>query len=526
MQERGRFRYPVDVAGLVTRVIDLPVLPETVTAVLKVVNNSNISAQEMEQFILRDQVLATRVLRVANSAFYGFGRRIETVRQAVVLLGTRKLREVVSAASTQELFRIDSSQKVVGRCLWRHALAVALWTQQILEVLQRTPDMSVFTAGLLHDIGIVVLHQRYGTPYGKVLQYSDEKDIHHFYAEKELMGTTHAEIGGKLCSKWSLPVEIAHLVQHHHSNQLANEPLLQILRLADLMAVRSGCAAFAWGVEPELPTEIYDYMGLTADGMVALMRRAANVNEELAAFSGESFSREFKAELPVDLVEENAPVENIEVTNRKVCEEKKRPAVKHRIMLIENTDADGVAAMLEDWGYLVDPVSGFPEVQQILRSSNPALVMFIDQSDEAGRGVDLCRQVRQERTVTAEPYIIVTVEGDGAEKQLYECIKAGANDVLIKPYSEYELRARLLLGQRGLALQCELAARIRHLQEAMDHVKTLQGLIPICSYCHRIRTDQAAWERIETYVEAHSDALFSHGICPECMQANFEGIDS
>ena len=97
-------------------------------------------------------------------------------------------------------------------------------------------------------------------------------------------------------------------------------------------------------------------------------------------------------------------------------------------------------------------------------------------------------------------------------------LEAGADDYIVKPVDSQELRARINAGVRIIELQKALADRVRELEEEKKHVKTLQGLIPICMHCHRIRDDKEIWERLETYIERHSNAAFSHALCPECLE--------
>jgi phosphoserine phosphatase RsbU/P len=98
-------------------------------------------------------------------------------------------------------------------------------------------------------------------------------------------------------------------------------------------------------------------------------------------------------------------------------------------------------------------------------------------------------------------------------------LEAGADDYLVKPVNLSELRARLHVGVRVVTLQERLANKVTELQATLDKVRQLRGLLPICSYCKRIRNEQNCWERVEVYVTEHTDAKFTHGICPTCLEA-------
>ena len=97
-------------------------------------------------------------------------------------------------------------------------------------------------------------------------------------------------------------------------------------------------------------------------------------------------------------------------------------------------------------------------------------------------------------------------------------LEAGADDYIVKPFNREELRARVRVGVRMLELQAILADRVRELEDALVRVKQLQGLLPICSYCKKVRDDRNYWQQVEAYIEGHSDAKFTHGICPECRE--------
>jgi sigma-B regulation protein RsbU (phosphoserine phosphatase) len=126
----------------------------------------------------------------------------------------------------------------------------------------------------------------------------------------------------------------------------------------------------------------------------------------------------------------------------------------------------------------------------------------------AGRFVRLETQART--------YILL-LTAKGSKEDIVEGLEGGADDYIIKPFNKDELRARVEVGCRFIELENALADQVEELQKALDHIQTLQGIIPICSHCHKIRNDQESWERIENYIEHHSTARFSHSVCPECL---------
>lgn len=171
-------------------------------------------------------------------------------------------------------------------------------------------------------------------------------------------------------------------------------------------------------------------------------------------------------------------------------------------------------AVLEKWGYQVQVVNNGERALEILLEADSPPLALLDWMMPGIDGVEVCRRVRQNRKDTLPYIILVTARANKAD--IAFGLNAGADDYIVKPFDRDELKARVGAGERIVALELEGARRLRELQGAMDHIKTLQGILPICMYCRRIQSDDASWQRIEEYVAEHSNAEFSHGMCPEC----------
>jgi len=139
-------------------------------------------------------------------------------------------------------------------------------------------------------------------------------------------------------------------------------------------------------------------------------------------------------------------------------------------------------------------------------------------------GPEICRRVREQASRTHMYLMLLTsrtCRGD-----IVAGLEAGADDYLIKPFDADELVARVRAGVRIVTLQQRLAERVAELQETMAKMKQLRGLLPMCSYCKRIRSDQNYWEQVESYISQHTDAQFSHGICPPCYAKALAEVDA
>jgi CheY-like chemotaxis protein len=173
-------------------------------------------------------------------------------------------------------------------------------------------------------------------------------------------------------------------------------------------------------------------------------------------------------------------------------------------------------AILKKWEYEVISAQDGIEAWKALQEPDPPSLAILDWMMPGMNGVEFCYEARKIKTLTP-PYIILLTSKRQRE-DIVEGLEAGANDYLRKPFDREELHARIRVGERVIELQKTLAGRVRDLQAALGRIKTLQGLVPICCYCKKIRNDQNYWEQLETYLSQHSAAEFSHGICPDCIQ--------
>lgn len=179
-------------------------------------------------------------------------------------------------------------------------------------------------------------------------------------------------------------------------------------------------------------------------------------------------------------------------------------------------------AHLTKWGYEVIVACDGREAWDILKQTDPPRLAILDWMMPEIDGIELCKKIRR-RQREAYTYIILLT----AKKQKEDIIAGldfGADDYITKPFDPNELNSRVKSGIRILDLELELAEKIRELKDALDHVKQLQGLLPICMYCKKIRDDTDTWKNIEIYIEEHSDAMFTHSICRECRQKHYPDL--
>jgi phosphoserine phosphatase RsbU/P len=191
---------------------------------------------------------------------------------------------------------------------------------------------------------------------------------------------------------------------------------------------------------------------------------------------------------------------------------------KEKILIAEDDPVSRrmIEALLEKWGYEVVVVCDGKQAWQILQGEDAPRLAILDWMMPEIDGVRLARQIRQDPAIKAVYIILLTSRTE--KDDIIIGLEAGANDYITKPFEQNELRARIRVGERVLGLQSELAERVEELQEALTHVKTLKGLLPICCHCKKIRDDQNYWQQVESYISLNSEAEFTHSICPECLE--------
>jgi len=189
-----------------------------------------------------------------------------------------------------------------------------------------------------------------------------------------------------------------------------------------------------------------------------------------------------------------------------------------RVVIAEDDRVTGeiLARTLQRWEYQTALVSDGAEAWERLRTASEPTLAILDWMMPGMDGPDVCRRVRTELPLANMYLLLVTARESRGD--VIAGLDAGADDYIIKPFDPDELRARVAVGIRVLGLQQKLADRVAELQAAIASNKQLRGLLPICSYCKRIRDDNQYWQQVEGYIAEHSDAQFSHGICPSCYE--------
>jgi sigma-B regulation protein RsbU (phosphoserine phosphatase) len=171
---------------------------------------------------------------------------------------------------------------------------------------------------------------------------------------------------------------------------------------------------------------------------------------------------------------------------------------------------------LSSWGFTVREARDGNEAAEILAGDDVPAIALMDWMMPGVEGIEVCKSLRQQ---VDRPYTyVIFLTGKGNRDEVVAGLEAGADDYVTKPCDMIELRARLRVGQRIVTLERSHSQQVLHLQEALDQVRKLKELVPICAWCKRVRDDADYWHSIEEYLYLHTGADFTHGICPACLE--------
>lgn len=173
-------------------------------------------------------------------------------------------------------------------------------------------------------------------------------------------------------------------------------------------------------------------------------------------------------------------------------------------------------ASLNKWGYEILEAEDGQSAWEILESDPSIQFVITDWMMPRMDGVELCRRVKARENA---PYTYLIIETIRGEKEAVSAgLDAGADDYMVKPIDRSELRSRVMAGERILRYEKLLSEKITELERAIGKIKTLSGLLPICSSCHKIRDDRGYWNRLEEFIRQRSEADFTHSLCPDCVK--------
>ena len=259
------------------RMHELPALPLIAQRVVDLINNPTSSAGELERVIQHDQALTARVLKLVNSAYYGFPRRITTVGQGIVILGYRTLKELVLSITIAGLFQMKGEHKGFDRtALWQHAVGTAVGAKILARSAGLPLEDEVFSAGLLHDIGVLLLDLCLTTEFEELFALTSQGHLPLIRAEEQVLGFNHTLINKMLAEQWNFPPLLVEVLCHHHRPvQTRNYwAAVALVFLADNLAQEAGIGFLeGYDTDPEFKTQVWAWLELEIEIKASVLRQ-------------------------------------------------------------------------------------------------------------------------------------------------------------------------------------------------------------------------------------------------------------
>lgn len=239
---------------------NLPTLPGIIAKLTRMAEDPDTTTEQMGKVISKDHILAAKLLKLVNSAFYGFPQKISSLNSAIILLGFNVIKSLIISSSIFELMEAQDVE------LWEHSLGCAVVCSVLAKRLNVSDPEEVSTAGLIHDIGKVAIKMELSAEYAAIGQLVHDKQISRFAAESELLGLDHAEVGGWLAKSWNLPPKLVEPIACHHNPKESKDEKIAtaIIHFSDILirGLGYGHGDDIW--VPPLSKSAWETLNLTA----------------------------------------------------------------------------------------------------------------------------------------------------------------------------------------------------------------------------------------------------------------------
>ncbi|MBI2891156.1 MAG: HDOD domain-containing protein [Nitrospirae bacterium] len=268
---------------------DLPPMPQTMEKILDLSKDEKASAKDLANVIAHDQSLTTKVLKLVNSPFYGFPQKITSIQQATALLGFSVVENLALAGMFVDTLRRSLKSYGLDKgSLWVHSIMTAYGAQALATRHNRALRDTAFTAGLIHDLGKVILDRFLGEQFEAILGMVQSENIEFPSAEKQVLGFDHAEIGAMAAQKWRLSPELVETIQFHHQPTQAklNRQLCGVVHVANCLCRMTGQGVGYDGMYFKLDEEMLKELGVregeTEDILGEMLERAQEAEKLFA----------------------------------------------------------------------------------------------------------------------------------------------------------------------------------------------------------------------------------------------------
>lgn len=251
------------------RVNDIPSLPQFVIETLKKLDDPKSSVSDVASKLSRDEGLVVRVLRLANSAYYGLSRRISSVSEAISFLGFKTVKSIVLAASVYKFMDSSFTGYALDRGdLWKHSQSVASSVRYLSTRYGKVDPEEAYIAGMVHDIGKIVLNDYVRFGYSIIIRLIEEEQLSFSDAERQVLGFDHAQVGGLIIEQWNLPDVYMYTTSHHHTpdllptDQAEFQQIVDLVHVANVICIMLGSGIGADGLQYSLSQNSLDRLGI------------------------------------------------------------------------------------------------------------------------------------------------------------------------------------------------------------------------------------------------------------------------
>jgi putative nucleotidyltransferase with HDIG domain len=234
---------------------DIPTISTSLAEILRVTSSEKSSVKDLSRIIYSDQAIATKIIKMANSSYYGFTEQVRDIDRAIVILGFDEIRSVAIAMSVFDSIYLKKGGTYYNRLRsWNHALLCGFGAKTLADSCCNKQDLSLFAGGLIHDIGKVFMDRYFLKEFTQILQLVEQEGMSTESAERKILKFDHGVLAGKILEKWKFPPQLINMVSYHHHPERAkvDQERIALIFLADLMCHQLGYSGFVHEPKPNV----------------------------------------------------------------------------------------------------------------------------------------------------------------------------------------------------------------------------------------------------------------------------------
>jgi HD-like signal output (HDOD) protein/DNA-directed RNA polymerase subunit RPC12/RpoP len=269
---------------ILRNVKDLPPMPQTVLKAREIIADPKSDFKDLAELFETDQAIATKILKLANSPYYGMGGKVSSIQRASVILGHKTLGEIIAMGGASSILgkRLDGYGLDAG-ALWKHSLAVAFGSRIIAQKIDPSLLNDAFTSGLIHDTGKMILDKYITERWDKFEAFMADSNESFLSAEKAILEFDHAEAAFEVCKEWNIPKTLTIAIRYHHFPSRSHESILAyIVHVADAIAMMTGLGLGVDGAFYKMDNNAMEFLGLKEDAINDIMVEVLNAAQKIS----------------------------------------------------------------------------------------------------------------------------------------------------------------------------------------------------------------------------------------------------